>query len=79
MKSNIELSNERVDNARYRIAKCLNMLESTVQELQWACTAEGWNDEVIVQIEEAAQKLGFALATLYRWDDDDESFKDERQ
>lgn len=79
MKSNIELSNKRIDTAKYRIAKCLNMLEATAQELHWACEAEDWNDEVAIQVEEAAQKLGFALATLYRWNDDDESFKDEMQ
>lgn len=70
MKSNIKLSNERVANARKRIAKCLNMLETTARELRWACEAEQWNDEVVFQIEEAAMKLGFSLATLDRWDVD---------
>jgi hypothetical protein len=76
-KLNNVLSNERIDNARKRIAKCLNMLEITTQEVQWACENEKWNDEVVYQIEEAAIKLGYALATLYRWDDPEESFKDE--
>jgi hypothetical protein len=76
-KINNVLSNERIDNARKRIAKCLNMLEVTTQEVQWACESEQWNDEVVYQIEEAATKLGYALATLYRWDDSEESFKDE--
>ena len=72
MKSNIELSNERVENAKKRIAKCLNLLEATTQELRWACESEHWNEEVIFQIEEAAMKLGFSLATLDRWDVDPE-------
>ena len=76
-KINNVLSNERIDNARKRIAKCLNMLEVTTQEVRWACESEKWNDEVVFQIEEAATKLGYALATLYRWDDPEESFKDE--
>lgn len=76
-KLNSVLSNERIDNARKRIAKCLNMLEVTTQEVQWACECEKWNDEVVYQIGEAATKLGYALATLYRWDDPEESFKDE--
>lgn len=76
MESNIELSNERVANARKRIAKCLNMLEATAQELRWACEAEQWNEEVVFQIEEAAMKLGFSLATLDRWDDDLENETD---
>ena len=79
MASNIELSNKRVESAKYRIAKCLNMLETTARELHWACEAEEWNDDVAIQVEEAAMKLGFALATLYRWNDSDESFKDEMQ
>jgi hypothetical protein len=76
-KLNNVLSSERIDNARKRIAKCLNMLEVTTQEVRWACKSEKWNDEVVFQIEEAATKLGYALATLYRWDDLEESFKDE--
>jgi hypothetical protein len=74
-KLNNVLSPERIDNARKRIAKCLNMLETTAQEVRWACKSEKWNDEVVYQIEEAATKLGYALATLYRWNDDPE--KDE--
>ena len=76
-KLNNVLSNERINNAKYRIAKCLNMLETTVQEVKWACESEKWNDEVAFQIEDAAIKLGYALATLYRWDDSEENFKDE--
>ena len=79
MASNIELSNKRIEAAKYRIAKCLNMLETTAQELHYACEAEEWNDDVAIQVEEAAMKLGFALATLYRWNDSEESFKDELQ
>ncbi len=73
MKSNIELSNERVETAKKRIAKCLNMLEATAQELRWACESEQWNDEIVFQIEDAALKLGFSLATLNRWDVDPEN------
>lgn len=79
MASNIELSNKRIEAAKYRIAKCLNMLEATTQELHQACEAEEWNDDVVIQVEEAAMKLGFALATLHRWNDSEESFKDEMQ
>ncbi len=76
-KLNNVLSPKRIDNARKRIAKCLNMLEITTQEVQWACESEQWNDEVVLQIEEAATKLGYALATLYRWDDSEESFNED--
>ena len=69
MESNIELSEKRVADAKKRLAKCLNMLETTSQELKWACEAERWNEDVTFQIDEAATKLGFALATLTNWDD----------
>lgn len=46
------------------------MLETTSQELKWACEAEHWNEEVTFQIDDAATKLGFALATLTNWDDE---------
>jgi hypothetical protein len=75
-KLNNVLSNERIDNARRRIAKCINMLETTTQEVHWACESENWNDDVVFQIEDAATKLGYALATLYRWDDPEESFNE---
>ena len=70
MESNIELSEKRVADAKKRLAKCLNMLEATSQELKWACEAEHWNEEVTFQIDDAAMKLGFALATLMNWDDE---------
>lgn len=77
MESNIELSNRRIEESRKRVAKALGLLEASSQELKWACEAEGWNDEVAFQIDEAATKLGFALAALTRWDDDDEPCREE--
>ena len=70
MKSNIELSEKRIADAKKRLAKCLNMLETTSQELKWACEAEHWNEDVTFQIDDAVIKLGFALATLTNWDDE---------
>lgn len=70
MESNIKLSEKRVLDAKKRLAKCLNMLEMTSQELKWACEAEHWNEDVTFQIDDAATKLGFALATLTNWDDE---------
>lgn len=65
----LKLAEERAENARKRVAKALNLLETSVQELKWACEDQGWNDEVVYQIEDASVKLGFALATLTCWDD----------
>ena len=38
--------------------------------MKWACESMDWNDEVAYQIEDAMLKLGTALATLVRWNDD---------
>lgn len=73
------LAEERVKKAVHRIAKALNMLEVTKLELEWSCKSQDWNDEVIVQIQEAAEKLGYSLATLTRWFDPDETFKEDEQ
>ena len=59
-----------MQGARKRVAKCLNLLETASQDLKWACEAEGWNDEAAFQLDDAATKLGFALATLTNWDDE---------
>ena len=45
------------------------MLEVAVDDIKGACQMNDWNDSVAYQIEEAATKLGFALATLTRWYD----------
>lgn len=63
------LANERIENAKKRIAKALNLLETTSQELKWACESMNWNEDVAYQVDDAATKLGFSLATLLNWND----------
>lgn len=65
-----KLSIERVENAKKRIAKILNMLQVTNQELKWACESQNWNEDVIYDIEDAGLKLGYALASLMTWDEE---------
>ena len=65
-----KLSIERVENAKKRIAKVLNMLQVTNQELKWACESQNWNEDVIYDIEDAGLKLGYALASLMTWDEE---------
>ena len=67
-----KLSNERVENAKKRVAHAINLLEAANQEMKWACESMGWNDEIIFQIEEGMLKLGMALAILERWHDDND-------
>ena len=63
---------EQIDRSVKRLAKALNIIEALRDELQFVFEQTDWNDEVNWQIEEAASKLGFALATLNNWYDDAE-------
>ena len=63
---------ENIDRSVKRLAKALNIIEALHNELEFVFEHTDWNSEVNWQIEEAASKLGFALATLNRWYDDPE-------
>ena len=64
---------EQIERSRKRLAKCLNLLEAVTNDLDYVFEQNrDWNSEIKYQIEEAACKLGFSLATLTTWYDDDE-------
>lgn len=61
-----------ISNAHKNIANALNIIEAAQQELYWAFDdMPDWNDDIKYQIQEAAEKLGYALATLTNWNDYD--------
>ena len=64
---------ENIDRSVKRLAKALNIIEALHQDLEFVFDRRtDWNSEVNWQIEEAASKLGFALATLSTWFEDAE-------
>ena len=63
---------EQIDRSVKRLAKALNLIEAMRDELQFVFEQTEWNDEVKYQIDEAAAKLGFSLATLSTWFEDAE-------
>ena len=67
-----ELANARIEDSRKRLAKVICQIEGLNQEIRYACESMEWNDEVAYLIDEAANKLGYALATLDTWHDDPE-------
>lgn len=67
------LAQLRIENSRKRVAHALNLLETVNQELNWACKSMEWNDDIVYQVGEAAEKLGYVLATLTRWNDPDQN------
>ena len=68
-----DLSRERVNNSVKRIAKAININESVIEDLEWACKIEDWNDDVVYQIKEAQTLLGQSLATLVNWFNDEDA------
>ena len=64
---------EQIGRNCKRLAKTLNLLEAVHDELEFVFEQNpDWNPDVNWQIEEAACKLGFALATLSTWYDEEE-------
>ena len=63
---------EQIDRSVKRLAKALNIIEALHTELEFVFDHTDWNSEVNWQIEVAASKLGFALATLNNWYDEAE-------
>ena len=62
---------ENIDRSVKRLAKALNIIEALHGDLEFVFERRtDWNSEVNWQIEEAASKLGFALATLSTWFED---------
>ena len=67
---------EQIERSRKRLAKCLNLLEAVTDELCFLFEQNPeWNSEIKWQIEEAAGKLGFSLATLTNWYDEPEELE----
>ena len=73
-----DISKERIDTSVKRVAQIINTNEAVIQDLQWACDSEKWNDDVVCQLRDAQMLLGEALATLVNWFDDADS-EEERQ
>ena len=66
-------STEHIERSRKRIAKCLNLLEAVHGELEFVFEQNPmWDVDIKWQIEAAACKLGFSLANLSNWYDDEE-------
>ena len=64
---------KQIERSRKRIAKCLNILELVHDELEFVFEQNPmWDMDIKWQIEAAACKLGFSLASLSNWYGDEE-------
>jgi hypothetical protein len=69
----LRLTKERIENAKRRISKCLNLLEATNDELDWMFEQNPeWDNAIQYQLKDAVVNLGFALATFQNWWEDSE-------
>ena len=63
---------KQIERSRKRLATCLNLLEAVTNDLEFVFEQNrDWDSEIQWQIEKAASKLGFSLATLTNWYDDE--------
>ena len=53
------------------VSHAINLLESAVEEMTWACDHFDWNDSVVDQMKAAIGDLGAGVAAVIRNDDDD--------
>lgn len=67
-----DLSRTRIKDAVKGVATIINKNESIIQDLEWACQQEEWNEDVVFQLKDAQLLLGQALATLTNWFSDEE-------
>ena len=67
-----DLSRTRIKDAVKGVATIINKNESIIQDLEWACQQEEWNEDVMFQLKDAQLLLGQALATLTNWFSDEE-------
>lgn len=72
-----ELSRKRIKDAVKGVATIINKNESIIQDLEWACQQEEWNEDVVFQLKDAQLLLGQALATLTNWFSDEEGEDDD--
>jgi hypothetical protein len=62
----------QIERSRKRLSKALNLIEALTEDLEFVFEQRtDWNDSITWQIQEAATKLGFALATLINWYDEE--------
>lgn len=65
-----DVSKKRIESSTKRLAEAINKIEVVIQDVQWACEAEKWNDDVAYDMKEAQVLLGQSLATLVNWFDE---------
>ena len=62
----------QIERSTKRLAKALNLIEALHDDLEFVFEQRSdWNSTINCQIEEAASQLGFALATLTNWYDEE--------
>ena len=67
------MSESAVESATKRVARALNLVEASYVDLKFLYARNpDWDESLLYQIQEAASMLGYTLATLTNWDDEEE-------
>jgi hypothetical protein len=71
-----ELTRQYIAEATQYMAKGINHIQIARNRLMWAFERNpDWDCSIEQDVIEGAEKLGYALATLVRWYDDDDEGK----
>lgn len=63
---------EKIENCRKRLAKCMNLLEAIHDDVKFIFEQNpDWYNGIQYQLEDSVVGLGFALATLTNWYDEE--------
>lgn len=68
------MSEPAVESATKRVARALNLVEASYEDLKFLYARNpDWDEGLLYQIQEATSLLGYTLATLTNWDDEEEA------
>ena len=67
------MSDLAVERSTKRVAKALNLVEASYEDLKFLYARNpDWDEGLLYQIQEASSMLGYTSATLTNWDDEEE-------
>ena len=66
-----EFDKSALNVAIKQLSKALNLVEAAADRIEFLCDHHDWDPSVVDQMKDGAGKLGFALATIVRFEEDD--------
>lgn len=66
------MKNQELEKLIHDLANCMGELEQIIGTLDYICKKNDWEDYPSWQIGEGVKEIGFALARLVPWTEDEE-------